>query len=478
MNNEGKIKQLLKDTSILMVSNFLLKGITFFLLPLYTKYLSTSQLGISDTITTTVSFLFPLLVMALDGALGAFYFDEENEDYQNRVFNTVRILLVISSLVPIILAFFAAPISSLLFGSNKYYLLIIISLASVSFNLWHLPFSILARLKNKMLLFSIVNVVSSAFMIALNIVFLVVFNLGEMSLILSTFIINLLKLLIYFYFFNRSVATRFFDKNLSKKIFKFSIPLMPSTIAGWILNLSDRYFLIAFIGTSSVGLYGIANRFASILTIVTSAIFTAYTPFAFRYKNEEDSKKIFGDILNFLSLVLLSMSIFAVIFRHDIFRIMIDPSYNGAKPIMGLILFSQFIYGLNVIVGYGISFMKKSIYHTISVWVGAIVNIVLNYIFIPKYGIVAAAATTLVGYTVMFIITYRFAQKLYRCDYEIYKISLLAIISFVSSHFIGELSLLYKILAFIVIVLLSIIIFKKSMIKLFLLLKTKRKEVH
>ena len=86
---QSKQIQFLKGSTILIISNLVIKGINFFLLPLYTKYLTPEALGVSDTIVSLTSMIFPLLVMGLDSAFSAFYFDERSEEHQKRVFNTI-----------------------------------------------------------------------------------------------------------------------------------------------------------------------------------------------------------------------------------------------------------------------------------------------------------------------------------------------------------------------------------------------------
>ena len=97
-----KIIIFLKGSAALLIANLCTKAINFFLLPLYTKYLSPEQLGVSDSITTMTSLFFPILVLGLDSAYSAFYFDEKTDVYKNKVFSTTSFTLVLTSVVPCI----------------------------------------------------------------------------------------------------------------------------------------------------------------------------------------------------------------------------------------------------------------------------------------------------------------------------------------------------------------------------------------
>ena len=118
--NTNNIKELAKGSSILVLSNVILKAIQFFLLPLYTRYLTPGQLGISDTITSFTSFLFPLLVMAFDSAFSAFYYERPEADHKDRVFSTVFFFMAVQSAIPILMTFGSTGISDILFGNSEY----------------------------------------------------------------------------------------------------------------------------------------------------------------------------------------------------------------------------------------------------------------------------------------------------------------------------------------------------------------------
>ena len=107
----NNLKEFAKGSSILVASNIVLKAIQFLLLPMYTKYLSPEELGVSDSITSFTTFLFPLLVMAFDSAFSAFYYDREEKGHSQKVFNTTFFFLVFQSFVPIALTFGSGFIS-------------------------------------------------------------------------------------------------------------------------------------------------------------------------------------------------------------------------------------------------------------------------------------------------------------------------------------------------------------------------------
>ncbi|MDO4485126.1 MAG: polysaccharide biosynthesis C-terminal domain-containing protein [Bacillota bacterium] len=453
--------QFVKGSAILVLSNLIIKGVNFFLLPLYTKYLTPEILGVSDTISTFTSMVFPILVMGLDSAFSAFYFDKKSPIYQHKVFNTVWWTLLFVSSIPIIMAIASKYISILLFGTGEYTLLIGIALVSVSMNIWYLPFAIYVRVENRMLLFSVVNFISSLSMIMLNITFLSLLKIGVYSLILSATIVNMIQVILYLKLSGIKPKISNYDRNLSKQMLKYSLPLIPNVVATWILNMSDRYIVLYFCGEGDVGLYGIAARFGTMVSLVANGVYMAYTTYAFDKKNDSDAPKQYARILNAFTFTVLIICFTGSLFSKEIISIMTEKSYINSYLLLCPILFSQLLYGINTIVGYAMGFAKKTKYIFIATTVGAVINIALNFMLIPRFGVIAAAYTTLISFAIMTIITYIFAQKLYFVEYKIYRIIISILITLCVTIIITELSFVIKITVWIIVCVLMIMMYKQ-----------------
>ena len=399
--SDSKFGNFIKGSAILVLANMMIKAINFFLLPLYTKYLTPTELGISDAITNVTAILLPILMLGLDSAFSAFYFDERTEEHKRKVFNTSLVTLIIAGIVPILVA---------------------VALITISFNLWYTPYALYARMENRMFLFAMVNVSASLLMIGSNIVFVSVMHLGAFALILSSAIVQLFQMLAYLVFMPKLFKYQEYDKQLLNQMLKYSIPIIPTAIAAWFLNLSDRYIILHYFSAAEVGIYGIGARFSSVLSILSNAVFTAYTTFAFDKKDDEDAKYQYKRVLGFYYMILMITCIFVTMWGKEIIALMSNSAYGAAYLLLPGLLFGQVMYGVSVIVGYGLSFEKKTNYIFAANVIGAVLNIVLNFAFIPSFGVEAAAYTTYVGYFVMAILLYVFAQKFYPCDYAISKV--------------------------------------------------------
>ena len=415
----SRVGSFVKGSLILAISNIFLKAIGFILLPFYTRCLTPDLLGVNDTIVNFTALFFAMLMMALDSAFGAFYFDEDSDLYRNRVFGTVRTVLALASSAAFLAMFFSPALSLLIFGAPEYAAAICFSLAGVALNLWHVPFALRVRMQNRMGLFAAVGVISSVLMTLSNILLLAVFNAGYYALILGTLVSHAVQLLLYLAFTGPPVKFRVFDVGLLRAMLRYSLPLLPITLANWVITLSDRYVLLFFgYSKADVGLYGAASRFVAILSVLTGAVFTAYPAFAFKAKREDEGRKDFPRVLNVFFVLLSFVCLFISVFGREIIRLMTAAEYHDAYRLLPELMFAQLAYGLSVLVGYGMAFAKKSVFSSLSVWAGALVNVAANIALVPRFGLSAAVATTLASCCVMLVLNYVFAQRLYPCRYE------------------------------------------------------------
>lgn len=458
-HNGSKLQLFVQGSIVLVVSNICIKAINFFLLPLYTRNLTPSMIGVSDSITTFTGVLLPLLVLGLDSAYSAFYFDKDDLKRDRKVFSTLGITFLLLGVIPLIMCMFSSRLSYFIFKTYDYSMEIRVALAGVSLNLWYLPFSLELRLKNKMGEFGITSIISSFSMVLFNVLFVTIMKMKEMSQVLSSAIVAGEQLALYSLFAKDWPQKNFFDCALLKKMFRFAIPLIPSVLMAWVLSLSDRYILLYYYGDSTVGLYGIGARFVNLLNVVINGIATAYTTFAFESKDDGDASVKYYYIFNIVSALLMLISFTISMFSKEIVAIMTDHAYYSSYVIIRDMMFGQVLYAMTTIVSYGIMFKKKSIYSLISVSVGAAINILLNMIFIPRYGLNAAAMTTLIGYLINLMVSYYFSEKFYPCNYGMKKTAITCVLAYFVAMMSLEIPVTFRIGLWVVCVIVGIIIY-------------------
>lgn len=472
-NTNSKLSSFIKGSSILVLSNICLKAINFFLLPLYTNKLTPEMIGVSDSITTLTGVILPLLTMGLDSAFSAFYFEREDRDRSKKVFHTLTWTFIVIGFIPLLMMGLSVPLSHILFHTGDYAYIVACALASVSFNLWYLPYSLELRLENKMFLFGLSNLIASLSMVFLNVLFVNVMEFGASSLVLSTMIVHAESILVLLIMVRSLPKKKYFDGKLLKQMMKFAVPLIPMTIMMWVLSLSDRYVLLHYHGSDAVGLYGIGLRFTNLLNVVISAVSMAYTTFAFSSKDDENAKRTYYYIYNIQSYLLLGVSFTVGLFGKEIIQIMTAESYSTSFEPLRDLMFAQTVYAMTTIVGYGIYFKKKSVYSLIAVTAGAVLNLGLNFLLIPQYGIRAAALTTLLGYILHYLLTLFFSKKLYPCKYGEIRVGIVFIILYLVCMSGEQMEIGYKSIIWFISAFGTTFVFKDILVHIMGIIKTR-----
>jgi O-antigen/teichoic acid export membrane protein len=416
------IGQFVSGSIVLTLSNVIIKAANFLFLPLYTRYLSSEELGISDLISNLTAFIAPLLIWGFDSAFSAFYYDEDSDVHRERVFNTAFFFLAASSGMIVFLMLLSPGFSVILFGNEEYKSAIMISLLAIAVSMWSLPFSLSLRMKNRMMQYSVVLVTSSLALLFSNVFFVVYVRLGYFSLIVSSLLVNVLQFALFWRLGGDHVRIRYFDKNLLRKMLVYATPMVPLTVLNWLLSLSDRYIVNYYHGQDAVGVYGIGTRFVNVLNVITNSVFVSFTTFAYANKNEEGAKAQYSRVLDGIYLIIAIMAWTAGLFGKEVVLLMTTQEYAQAYTILPALMFGQVCYAVSTIVGYGIGFAKKTQYFLWSTAAGAVTNILLNLIFIPDWGIQAAATTTFLGYFMVMLWHYFLGQKVYPCRYGFKKI--------------------------------------------------------
>ena len=212
---------------------------------------------------------------------------------------------------------------------------------------------------------------------------------------------------------------------------RFGLPLTLSSLGGMLLTMGDRYILKIYSPLTEVGQYTLGYKFASVVNLVfVQAIQLAWPAIAWKKIKEPNAKRFISKILTYYSFVIiwavLAISLFAEGIIH---KLALNQSYWASSKIVPIIALSYALNGIYFLVGFIFHYKNKTQYLPLIVILSTVLNIGLNFIFIPSWGMEGAAIATLISYFMMSILTYKFAQKFYTINYELRKIVLLLIIS-------------------------------------------------
>ena len=179
---------------------------------------------------------------------------------------------------------------------------------------------------------------------------------------------------------------------------RYCLPLLPTQVMWWVMNASDRYVLTAFAGSAAVGLYSVGNKIPHLLSLFENIFYQSWQTSAVSSYNSEERDKFYSDVFNkYFSILTVGVLGLLIVCKPAI-DILFEQSYADAWLCVAPLIIGVLVHALSGNLGTFYGVFKKTRGALITSLVGAITNVVLNFIFIPLYGFVAAAVTTLIGY--------------------------------------------------------------------------------
>jgi len=426
---------------------------SFLLVPLYTSVMPPGMYGEVQLIFMWFVVFNVFLAYGMETAFFRFYKESEHRE---KVVSTSLISLVVSSSLFLVLGLiFKSSLASILNIDTSYinYVLLILFLDSLVI----IPFAWL-RANERPMRYALIKIVNVAINLGLNVFFILLLPqifkespdsfLGDLYkpnyeityILISNVVASGVTLLLMMgTYFRKSYV---FDTQLWKKMMVYALPVMVAGIAFSINEVFNRFLLTELlpedIAKSEMGKYAACIKLALFMTLFATAFRLGIEPFFFSHSNSKNPQKAYAQITNYF-VILGSVILLAVVVYADILKLIMvrDEAYWDAMSAVPIILLASFCLG---------------IYHNLSVWykitdrtkygayissIGAILTLVINFVFIPIIGYMASAWATLVAYGTMMGLSYYFGRKHYPIPYNMRKIL-----------FYGGFSILFSVLAF------------------------------
>ncbi len=433
------IKQLFSQTAVYGMGIVLPRLLNYLLLtPFYTRVFEPGEYGIITELYAYVVFLLVILTYGME--TGFFRFSSNNTGQQHHIYTSILLTVFTTSLLFVLLVFtFIVPISSGLgYSSFPLYikwLAMIVALDAFT----AIPFARI-RLLNKPLKYALIRIAEVMVNIGLNWFFLFYCpgnadadwvmrlydpDLGVGYVLVSNLTASLLKL---FLLASEILAAirGYFDRKLIKEILRYSYPLLIAGLAGTINEALDRVLLKHLIDEAldpmfQLGIYGANYKIAVLMTLYVQMFKYAAEPFFFAKSKLREAKELYADVLVFF--IIPGLLIFLVVMLYiNYFKLFIGPAFRQGVGIVPVILMANLVMGMffNLSVWYKLT--NKTMVGAILVTIGAGITVLVNLLFIPKYGYLASAWGHLICYSVMVVLSFVLSRKYYKIPYDFNRI--------------------------------------------------------
>lgn len=388
---KGK-RYLAKNIFFLTVGQFGTKFLSFFLVPLYTRVLTSSEYGTFDLYSATVSLLVPVLTLNIADSTTIFLLDKKNKENSSGIVSISLgyyfiSLLIFSCLLFVNWIFNFFPV----FNEYIIFLFLMFAVSGLS-NLFLCYARGFDRIKNV----SVSGVLCSAVMIALNLIFLLPMKLGLKGYYLATVGGHFVQIL--YLGFSLKIFTKISFKrpvkNLHREMVSYSSPMMLNTISWWINNVSDRYIVTAMCGIIENGIYSVAYKIPSILSMFHSIFSQAWTLSAVQDFDSEDKNGFFSKMYALYNVSMVLICSVLIVFTKVIAKILYANDFYSAWKYVPFLLISVVFGSLSGYLGGIFAAVKDSKSFASSTVAGAVLNIILNFLLIHFWGALGAAIAT------------------------------------------------------------------------------------
>lgn len=397
--------RLIKNTLIFAVGSFGSRILSFIIVPLYSYYINTEAFGIYDLIITTVSMLTPIITLQISDGVYRWLIDGKND--QRKVISTA-LRLLFASLAAASAAFFAISrrVDVPYFWGVWVYCLFSMTYGVVQQMIRGLGY-------NK--LYSLGGLAYTIVLLSLNVVGLIVLRLGVETLLYSAAIASAVCLIIFFRKLDIVSALAVgSDADIRRDMILYSLPLIPNVICWWVINSVDRYMIRYFIGPDANGIYSMAAKYPTIITVITGIFYLAWQESAIKEYDTPNRNEFFSAIFNQYNKLLFSTVMVCIPLIKLFIVVTMEQSYKGAWEYTGLLMLGCAFSALCSFLGiaYNISKDTKNAFYT--TLIAAAVDALLNLIFMKRFGLQVASLSTFFSYVVLFAVRLEDCKKYFK----------------------------------------------------------------
>lgn len=387
------------------IGNYLLKGLSFLTIPIFSRLLSAADYGTYNTYMAYEGILFIFIGLALHSSFKNAKIKYSN-DFNKYVSSCITLCIINFAIIMIV---GNVIVCNLNLHNNYYISLLIIHSLSTAIITYYNDYVSLSFEYKKFLIVSFINAVGN---IILSLFFIIVVykNNRAYGRIFGTVVpLTIICIAVVLKFFK--LAKPSLNKEYLSYALKFSLPIIPHGISQVILSQFDRIMIASMVGNAEAGIYSFAYNVYSIIAVTYSSLGTVWSPWFYEKMYTNNIK----DIKIVSKKYIWGISIFTMgimIISPEIVIIMGSKEYYEAKYITAPLIsgcFFTFLYTIPAQIEY---YYEKTKYIAISTFSAAILNIVLNYLFIRQYGYRASVYTTFVTYMFYFYLHYKVSKRI------------------------------------------------------------------
>jgi O-antigen/teichoic acid export membrane protein len=416
MNLGAELRRLGRHSAVYGLGGIVSRVLAVFLLPLYTRYLDREDLGAVGLVVALSAVLVTVLRLGISSAFFRFYFDTRDAAQRLLVVRTSFWFTMASATLGLAAGLLlAAPVADLLGLDDP--ALVRAGFVGIWAQMNYEQLTSLFRAEERSTAFVLASLANIGITIAATVLLVVVWEQGALGVIIGNFT-GTLGVYLALLAVHREQLGLQFSRPLLREMNRFGVPLVPAALALIAVNFSDRFFLVHLADLEEVGLYEIGVRIASATVLLLTAFRMAWPAFAYSIDDDAEAKRTYAYVLTYLVVAASWLALALGLLAPWLVRLLTQPEFYEGERVVAPLAFGGMAYAAYIVMAIGVGRAKRTQFNWVITGFAALVNVALNLVLIPPYGMMGAAVATVAAYVVMFAAMTWYAQRVFPTPYQ------------------------------------------------------------
>ncbi len=426
------LKRLASSLAAYQVADVVSKFIAVILLPVYTRYVTPTGYGVVELLANGVILISILVRFGMIEAFLRFYFTDADQARRDALARrAVTFLLVATTIVAVILAALADPISKIVLGYHDATTLRIAVLGLWTFTNLELAYGLL-RVDERLRLYAIASLSNVLMTVAASVVLVVVLGKGARGLLLGNYAASTVVLLaLWFKMRHRLLGARRRAPAHAEPmgaLLRFGLPTVPAEASVYALSIVDRYYIFHHRSPAMAGLYSIAIKLAGAVAFIVRAFQYAWPPLAYSVTDDREAARLYGLVTTYYLLVSGWVVAGLALEGRWVLRLLAAPSFFEAYKALPWVALGWAMYGLWVVFLAVAGRAKVTGRNFPAAIAGLTANVALLLVLVPALGLAGAGLALCGAYVVMLGVMHLLTRRAFPVDFEWRRLAQLTLI--------------------------------------------------
>jgi O-antigen/teichoic acid export membrane protein len=415
-----QLRRLFRQSAAYTMATMVNRAFAILLVPIYTRFMTQASYGDLALLLGMTAILWVAFDFGISSALTRFYYDYDDDHARRRYIGSMWLCTtLIAGGISLALTVLWPGLLSGLVGDVEFWPYVVLTVWATFLNTANIIPKVLMRVREQSSRYVVLVCAQSVLLLVAVLVLVVMLHLGLLGAVLAMFI-ECAVIYVFFTVYTLRNSSLPPDWPAMGRSARFGFPVIVLEAGWWILDTSDRFILRHYDSARIVALYSVGYALGRLLLMVSTSIDQAWTPFFFAAAkaDDEEARRVASYAATYFALAVSAMGLFVVVFAREAVLIFGGRAYLEAARVTPVIVMASVVQGLFYVPSRGLLLEKKTKVLPYIVAAAGAVNICLNFLLIPRFGMMGAAVATLLGYIVAVAMTYAFSQHYYRIRYQ------------------------------------------------------------